>query len=1104
MNDQRHRQIARMKWDDLERNLLPAGRGLRAEALGEPLRDYFGDEEYEKLRQLAVQSRAVRERRERAKQEPLGNIVLLPGIMGSNLTRAGAGDTDLLWIHYLRIINGALSELQLGRNGKDPARPGLKIEPTDVDKRTYARAVLKLRARWNVEPFPYDWRKDLDEASDRLGRFIKEKFGGKPVSLVGHSMGGLVARNFIRRHPGQWEAMRGDERQGGRLIMLGTPNYGSFNIVQVLTGVESLVILLSRVDLRNNLNEIVKIIGTFLGCYLLLPAPEKLPALAQALYDRATWGAYPVSELHLERARRFYEGLKDPATIDPARMTYIAGCNRQTISGLEVMAPGEFRYRTTAAGDGRVTHELGLLDGVRTYYVDETHGDLAKNNLVLQAVEEVLQRGVSSLPERPVAPRAAAAEGRWSRSIGEYQAAAQLEQFARRVAGGDPVAPEETRAAEETLLRAATGGDPAAREVAALRRGQVQSSKKDRPKLEVEVRHQDVTKVTAPVVVAGHYKGVKPVNALGALDRKLDRWISRANEHSMIGGDLGRLFFIPIRQGQLGADAVLVAGMGEEGKFGEDDLRYLMLNVAFGISALKEKSFATLLIGAGKGNLNVDQAVRGMVHGVCDALKRLPRSDRIGKVAIIEIDHGRCLEIHDQLKKMQEDDAIGVDLALAAGGNAPRENSALKPAASAGPARKTGAKFAPRLTVERDGDVFRFSALIEQAVIPVRQVEIQSYFPDQIADRLRNSVYRAEQERLGRLLTTTLVPEDFAEVLDQPGPLTLILDRSTAEIPWEMAAHERPTGTSFLGPDLRLTRQFRTFLSPPPGIAPANNERLRVLVIADPAPEPELQLPGARREGREVVRLLNRIKTDFGLDIEVVDRIGDAECDPVDVLSLMLDGGFDVIHYAGHGEFNKEDPKRGGWIFGRDLTLTSREIFRARRVPRLVFANACYSAVVNPGRPLTPAEINRGLAGIAEAFFERGVQNYIGSGWPVADDQAVNFALTFYSWALTGGPVGEEPQPGKGRRARAAAQDRPGGKLIANPQPLAEAVGKARQEIAHDGSTWGAYHHYGRASETIISHGPAEPAPAKRPASKAKKKRTGRGGAKKGRKSSRV
>ena len=60
---------------------------------------------------------------------------------------------------------------------------------------------LAQRARWNAEPFAYDWRKGIDTASDELARVIRARFPGQPVHIVAHSMGGLVARNMIRRHP---------------------------------------------------------------------------------------------------------------------------------------------------------------------------------------------------------------------------------------------------------------------------------------------------------------------------------------------------------------------------------------------------------------------------------------------------------------------------------------------------------------------------------------------------------------------------------------------------------------------------------------------------------------------------------------------------------------------------------------------------------------------------------------------------------------------------------------------------------------------------------------------------------------------------------------
>ena len=269
-------RIQSLEWDSLENSLLPAIRGAKAESKEQALRDYFGDDEFEKLRQLAKDSRVARSRRDQARLAPLGNIVLIPGFMGSNLAHAKKTETDTIWVNYLRIIEGELSKLRLTADGKNPQIPGVKIVPTDIDKRTYARAMIKLRARWNVESFAYDWRKDIDVASDSLAAFIKDKFGNEPVHIVAHSSGGLVARNFIRRYKTRWVGLKGDNGHCGRLIMLGTPNYGSFNIPQVLTGVESLVVLLARCDLAHDLTQVLEIVNTFPGGYLLLPSPSRI------------------------------------------------------------------------------------------------------------------------------------------------------------------------------------------------------------------------------------------------------------------------------------------------------------------------------------------------------------------------------------------------------------------------------------------------------------------------------------------------------------------------------------------------------------------------------------------------------------------------------------------------------------------------------------------------------------------------------------------------------------------------------------------------------------------------------------------------------------
>ena len=85
------------------------------------------------------------------------------------------------------------------------------------------------------------------------------------------------------------------------------------------------------------------------------------------------------------------------AVIDPHRLLYVAGFDRETPVGIRIESPGKFSYRKTRDGDGRVPHELGLLEGVTTYWVNETHGDLAKNGHVLDAITELLQTGKTTV-----------------------------------------------------------------------------------------------------------------------------------------------------------------------------------------------------------------------------------------------------------------------------------------------------------------------------------------------------------------------------------------------------------------------------------------------------------------------------------------------------------------------------------------------------------------------------------------------------------------------------------------------------------------------------------------------------------------------------------
>jgi CHAT domain-containing protein len=156
----------------------------------------------------------------------------------------------------------------------------------------------------------------------------------------------------------------------------------------------------------------------------------------------------------------------------------------------------------------------------------------------------------------------------------------------------------------------------------------------------------------------------------------------------------------------------------------------------------------------------------------------------------------------------------------------------------------------------------------------------------------------------------------------------------------------------------------------------------------------------------------------------------------VAVLDCLINQRFDLVHYAGHCFFNADDPPRSGWLFSRMEVLSAYELNRIDRVPRFVFSNACESGIT----PDRADQRNAGLApSFAEAFFARGVGNFICTAWPVDDAAALAFATRVYSGLLGLNSNGAEP--------------------------LHEAMKAARIEIANRGdggrSTWGAYQHYG-------------------------------------------
>src|SRR5690606_32045460 len=185
----------------------------------------------------------------------------------------------------------------------------------------------------------------------------------------------------------------------------------------------------------------------------------------------------------------------------------------------------------------------------------------------------------------------------------------------------------------------------------------------------------------------------------------------------------------PLRGKRVAAQAgTVIAGMGEYGTFAGAPLQRTMANVAQGIAALRLDAAATVLIGAGEGNLDEETALRIMLQGFGAGLLELkaeapPDGIAFDTLWIVECDARRFLTLEAMLKSLgpvlrnqgvdvRVVESTANDRRRAAQAHERRCRESL--AKLRAPAQSTARAFNEvRLTVEYDDDKqrFQFSAL---------------------------------------------------------------------------------------------------------------------------------------------------------------------------------------------------------------------------------------------------------------------------------------------------------------------------------------------------------------------------------------------------------
>lgn len=330
-------------------------------------------------------------------------VVLIPGIMGSQLASV-RGLTTLLWLNPLLLLRGQAAYLQLDDAGEADRHPAIHAVATALDKLCYLKPALVLRREVDLYEFPYDWRRSITHNAGVLARGLERWAAGtdRRFTLLGHSMGGLVARAYLARHP------RAAERRLERVISLGTPYFGTAEAVRNLAVGNTLLEIAERLNPANRAGEVVL---SMPSVYQLLPAPPDLlppltgPVVNWDVYSRAAWRLAGLSTGHLRAGAGFHQAL---AKADPqVAAVQIAGCNIETIVRVErkFTEKEEPVYSTISrdsgeeSGDGPVPLWSAVHPKIYTYYVEEQHRYLPANKAVLDAVLELAYGGAPCLHE---------------------------------------------------------------------------------------------------------------------------------------------------------------------------------------------------------------------------------------------------------------------------------------------------------------------------------------------------------------------------------------------------------------------------------------------------------------------------------------------------------------------------------------------------------------------------------------------------------------------------------------------------------------------------------------------------------------------------------
>lgn len=334
-----------------------------------------------------VPPRFRRGTRRREPDPDLPEIIYLHGIIGGHVAHQG-WRRNRIWLDPWEMVKGDLAEkLTLAPDGRSSLRE-LRMEADGHIELIYRKAANRWRMKgFVVHPFSYDWRRGIGEAAQLLDLFIEQRFainGGRPLVLVGHSMGGVICSAYGARYP-HWS----DRIE--RAILIGAPLGGSYSVPQAVTGHNPMLNKVAMLARKDDAMEFRQMAATFPGLLDMMPDPALFPDAAP-LFQEASWGDVRPKQRWLTQAANWKKVFRDSPLLD--RATMLVNLTHSTVVS---WSAAENAPLDRGIGDGSVPATSALVDGVPAYKIDYEHGTLTRDPKAINAVVELITENRTDL-----------------------------------------------------------------------------------------------------------------------------------------------------------------------------------------------------------------------------------------------------------------------------------------------------------------------------------------------------------------------------------------------------------------------------------------------------------------------------------------------------------------------------------------------------------------------------------------------------------------------------------------------------------------------------------------------------------------------------------